>query len=94
MTDEDIKKISKLIDKLITPVKEIVEVIKHKVDKMEFLQIGSNDNIRVIRDQQSVMNKKLDEIEDSLQANTGAVMEIEAILRGYGDMYKINKTKT
>lgn len=61
MTDENVNKITNLIDNLITPVKEIVEVIKHKVDTMEFLQRANSENVRMMRDQQSVMNKKLDE---------------------------------
>ncbi|TSC86727.1 MAG: hypothetical protein G01um10147_808 [Microgenomates group bacterium Gr01-1014_7] len=95
MSDEDVKKLSQLIEKVITPVKEIVEIIKHKVERVEFLQIGYNNDIRTVRELQSVMNKKLDkldELEESLQANTASVVQIEAILTGYGDMYKINKS--
>lgn len=68
MTDENVKQISKLLNSLITPVKEIVEVIKHKVDSMEFIQNTSSENMRTIRDQQLFMNKKLDILTEKLDA--------------------------
>lgn len=69
MSEENVKRLSKLIDGLITPVKEIVEVIKHKVNRMEFLQTGNSENIRMLRDQQSVINKKLDEQSKNLNGH-------------------------
>lgn len=104
MTDEDFKKFQKLIKEETRPLKEIIEIIKQKVDKQELFLTATTSNIRAIKEQQSVMNEKLDGIEarlddpdtglkrlnDRTDANTGAVMQLEETVNGYGDMYKIN----
>lgn len=70
--------------------KELLEIIKHKVDMLGVSQRGQSASVSLMRDQQSVMNKKLDELQESVDANTAAVMELESTVNGYGDMYKIN----
>ncbi len=37
--------------------------------------------------------KKLDEHSDKLDTHTESLMSIEATLKGYGDMYEVNKVK-
>ena len=92
-------------------IKELLEIVKDKVDRMESFQNVTMQQARDIKDQQSVMNKKLDTIEKRaggieeqlsdpdtgleainrrLDANTGAVMELEKTVKGYADMYKVN----
>jgi len=93
------------------PLKELLEIVKDKVDRMETFQNVTMQQARDIKDQQSVMNKKLDSIgkrldgvdeqlgdpdtglaaiNRRLDANTGAVVELEKTVKGYADMYKIN----
>ena len=66
------------------PVKDLLEIIKNKVDKMETFQNVTMQQVRDMKDQQSVINEKLD-------SHTGALIRIETVLVGYADMYKINK---
>ena len=62
MNDENLKKIRKALRDEIRPLKETVEVIKSKVDKLELFQSSTSSQVRSIRDQQSVINEKIDEI--------------------------------
>lgn len=86
------------------PLKDLLEIVKDKVDRMETFQNVTMQQVRDIKSQQSVMNGKLDLIEERLDdpdsgleainrrldANTGAVVELEKTVKGYADMYKIN----
>lgn len=60
MNDSDLKKLRVLIKEEIRPVKEIVEVIKKKVDNQELHIHVTTENVRSVKEQQSVMNEKLD----------------------------------
>lgn len=64
-------------------LKELLEIVKNKIDHMEIRQTSQSATISLMKDQLSVMNSKLD-------SHTGSLMQIEAILNGYADMYKIN----
>lgn len=66
-------------------LKELIEIIKHKVDMLSVGQTGQSAQITMMRDQLSVINDKLD-------SHTAALINIESTLTGYGDMYKINKS--
>src|SRR3989344_195635 len=104
MNEEDFKKLLKLIKEETRPLKEIIEVIKQKVDKQELFLTASASNTRAIKEQQSVMNEKLDGLEnrlddpetglkrinEQLETNTGSLVVIEKEIKAYGDMYKIN----
>ncbi len=92
MNDSDLKKLRELIKEEIRPVKEIVEVIKKKVDNQELHIHVTTENVRSLKEQQSVMNEKLDEIKETLEANTASVVTIEKEIKAYGDMYKINNS--
>jgi len=48
------------------PLKELLEIVKDKIDKMEAFQNVTMQQTRDIKDQQSVMNRKLDGIEKRL----------------------------
>lgn len=72
------------------PLKDLIEIIKDKVDKMETFQNVTMQHARDIKDQQSVINEKLDEMQETLDTHTGSLMTIEKELKGYADMYKIN----
>lgn len=92
MANNDSEKIKDLIEKSFTSVKDIVEVIAHKVDQMETFLHVTMEQVRTIKDQQSVMNKKLDGIEERLDGHGAALVRIESTLKGYGDMYKMNNS--
>lgn len=91
MTDQDLKKIKKVLKELVTPVKELVEITNHRVKKVETGQTILQISADKIKDQQSVMNEKLDEHTEKLDNHTAALMKIEDTLEGYADMYKVNK---
>lgn len=84
MNDSDFKKLRELIKEEIRLVKEIVEVIKKKVDNQEFHIDVTSGNVRSMKEQQSVMNEKLD-------SHSASLVSIESKLDGYADAYKINK---
>lgn len=95
---------SKTLKEELRPLKDLLEIVKDKVDKMETFQNVTMQQVRDIKSQQSVMNGKLDNIEDRLDdpdtglaainrrldVNTAAVLELESTVKGYADMYKIN----
>lgn len=89
--DELLNQIGELIDKKITPVKELVEVIEDKVSSARLSWDVTVSQVRAIREQQSVMNKKLDEHSDVLSNRIyPSVVTIENEIKTYSDMYKIN----
>lgn len=88
--DDLIKQIQKVVKDEIRSVKEIVEILKNKVEQIELFQNVTMNQTRTIKDQQSVMNEKLTEMQETLDANTASVITIEKEIKGYGDMYKIN----
>ena len=95
---------SKTLKDELRPLKDLLEIVKDKVDRMETFQNVTMQQVRDIKAQQSVMNGKLDGIEERLDdndtglaainrrldANTGAVVDLESTVKGYADMYKIN----
>lgn len=66
MADEDTKK-------LIRSVKDIVELVKKRVDTIQMFQGTASDNIRLMKEQQSLMNEKLEEIQETQESHTGGV---------------------
>ena len=74
-----------MIDNL-KKIKDLLEIVVNKVRGMELQQGVMAEQIRTVKDQQSVMNEKLD-------VHTGSLMNIEGTLEGYVDMYKVNKEK-
>ncbi len=106
MIDEDLlQKIDELIDKKITPVKELVEVVEDKMSSARLSWSVAVSQTRAIREQQSVINKKLDEVKETQKKHSEkleehsdvlsnriypSVVEIENKIVAYSDMYKIN----
>ncbi len=98
MTDDDSKKIDGL--------KELLEIIKHKVDLSEINRTNQGASIQLMRDQLSVMNKKLDDLgkklddpdtglkrlNERVDASTAATVELESTIKGYADSYQANDT--
>lgn len=62
-------------------VKELLEIIKHKVDMLEVGQTAQSAQLTMVRDQLSVMGSKLD-------SHTSSLMSIESTLAGYADAYR------
>lgn len=91
MNDEDLKKLKELIKEEIRPVKDIIEIIKKKVDSHDLFLHTTSENVRSVKEQQSVMNEKLDTMKQILDANTASVITIEKEIKFYADSYKINK---
>lgn len=90
MTDDVNKKLETLIDSRFRSVKELIEVVVDKVSKLGMFQSVVTDQVRAIKDQQSVMNGKLDQLQETLDSHTASLIEIENTLKAYADMYKIN----
>lgn len=86
MADEDTKK-------LIRSVKDIVELVKKRVDTIQMFQSTASDNIRMMKEQQSLMNEKLEEIQETQERHTGALIDIESRLEGFADAWKINRAE-
>ena len=84
MSDSDVKKLRAFLREEIKPLKEELEIIKHKVGLVSSQQTVDSLRIEKIKDQVSVMNEKLD-------SHTESLVKIEAALEGYADMYKVNK---
>ena len=62
MTKDDPKKIKEEL----RPLKDLLEIVKDKVDRMEAFQNVTMQQVRDIKSQQSVMNGKLDDIGERL----------------------------
>lgn len=79
-------------------IKELLEIVKHKVGKIELTQIGQSASIHLMRDQQSVMNEKIDELQEDLQDVKStqdkqvlpSVTYIETHIKAYKDAYQTN----
>lgn len=72
-------------------IKELLEIVKHKVDMLDISRSGQSATLHLMKDQQSVMNKKMDDMKETLDSNTGSLVEIELKLDSYADSYKMNK---
>lgn len=59
--DEDLRKI-----------KELLEIVKHKVGMMEVSRRGQSAQLSLMKDQQSVINEKLDNLSESLDEKFAA----------------------
>lgn len=60
MSNEETKKLEDLLKGAIRPLKELVEVLKSKVDHQELYLVATSSNVKSIKEQQSVINEKLD----------------------------------
>lgn len=56
-------------------IKELLEIIKHKVDVVDLAQTGQSATVSLIKDQLSMMNGKLDEHTDKLDQHTQLLEE-------------------
>lgn len=75
----------------LTKIKELLEIVKHKVDSSELRSSTQSATLQLIKDQMSVMNKKMDSMQETLDSNTTSVVEIEKTLKAYADSYQINQ---
>lgn len=108
MTDDEIRKLKAIIKEEVKPVKELAEITNQKVRSIDGSQMLMSSQLRRVGDQISVMNEKLDKHTDildrhtnilnkhteTLGSHTASLVIIEDTLKGYGDMYKVNKAKT
>lgn len=106
MTDDQlIRTIQKAVKDEVRPLKEQIEIVKDKVTKLDLFQSVATETIRAIKEQQSVMNEKLDTLQGNLQESQEdlkelkelvedriypSVMQTELNIKAYGDMYKLN----
>ncbi len=78
----------------LTKIKELIEILVDKVERVELMQRVTTDQVRIMKDQLSVVNKKLDqlpEIQETLDTLKSSVVQIETKISVYEDMYKINQ---
>lgn len=64
-----------------TKIKELLEIVKDKVDSMTIIQTGQSASIRLMRDQLSVVNKKVDGITERLDGVTERLDDPKAGLK-------------
>lgn len=100
MTNEDLKRIGELIDSRMRSLKDMVEIVRNKVDRQEMTVLNTAENVRTIRDQQSIMNGKLDEhgealdqVKETLGSHTASLMRLESELPGYKDAWVTNRQR-
>jgi len=98
MTGDDLKKLRELVKDELRPVKDLVEMTKKKVDGQDIFLHTTAENVRRIKEQQSLMNEKVDDlrkgleiIDESVSANTASLIEIERTLESYAESYQINQ---
>lgn len=67
--DEDklLKKIQLLVKEEIRAVKDIAEMTKKKVDSHDIFLHSTTENVRTIKEQQSLMNEKLDALSGDME---------------------------
>lgn len=97
MTDPQfVKIIQKAIKDEVRPLKEQVEIVKSKISKLDLFQSANTANIRAVKEQQSVMNEKLDalqEVKEILEDRVyPSVVEIENTIKVYGERMLVNYT--
>src|SRR3989338_2300020 len=76
-------KINKITDKTATTlksIKELVELMKKKLDWIELTANSTSTSIRFVREQQSVMNDKLDQHTKTLKSHTSLLTKHTGIL--------------
>lgn len=73
-------------------IKELLEIVKNKVGKIELRQLTQSSQISLMKDQQSVMNEKLDEVQETqedhtkrLEALAGDVEQLHMDVKGIRD---------
>lgn len=65
-------------------IKELLEIVIKKVEKLELFQNVTAGQLRIIKDQLSVINSKID-------THSASLANIESSIEAYSDMYKINQ---
>lgn len=75
----------------LTKIIELLEIVKHKVDLSESHRTVHSATIHLIKDQLSVINKKIDDITEKLDSHSDSLVNIESKLDSYADSYKINR---
>lgn len=85
---------------ILRKIKELLEIVGSKVDKLETHVSLHSATLQLIKDQQSVMNEKLDtlqedmdEVKETQDSHTGALINIESRLEGFADAWKINRAE-
>ncbi len=103
MTDEQLVKtiqkaikdeVKQAVKDEVRPLKEQIEIVKSKVDKLDLFQSLVTNHTRTIKEQLSVVNEKLDALQEIKEIVEDriypSVMSIELDIKAYADMYKIN----
>src|SRR3990167_6102385 len=76
-------KINKITDKTATTlksIKELAEIMKKKLDWIELTANSTSTSIRFVREQQSVINDKLDQHTKTLKSHTSLLTKHTGIL--------------
>ncbi len=77
------------IEKLVESVKEIVEITQDKVEKTELFQNVIMGQVRTIKDQQSVMNKKLDKLGEQ---SSGITEQVALLTEDVAELKELKNT--
>lgn len=60
--NDELKKIGEVVRETVRPLKELIEILSSKVNKQELYVVTTASNVKSLKDQQSVINEKLDEL--------------------------------
>ncbi len=83
MADKSPDKIDKLI--------EAVEILTDKVKTLHLYLRTTSSQIEYVKDQQSVINNKLNEVQETQETHTGSLIGIEDTIKWYDTMYGLNE---
>lgn len=57
----------------LTKIIELLEIVKHKVDLSESYRSAQSSTIQLMKDQLSVVNKKVDNIQETLDSHSASL---------------------
>ena len=100
MTKDELKHMKEMVKDVIRPIGDMVEVLKMKVSNQGAIVSAAAENVRSVKEQQSVMNEKLtgmqntlDEHTDKLDALLGDVMDLQDQTKAIHDKIGLGHTR-
>ncbi len=98
MTDDGTKQLDKTLKDGLKLINGEISRIHSEISKLQTVFLSNNRELKNISNDISRIDSELESIRETLEEhtekldnNSGALIEIESTLKGYGDMYTINK---
>lgn len=90
MSNDETKKLEDLLKGAIRPLKELAEVLKSKVDHQELYLVATSSNVKSIKEQQSIINEKLDTQGKKLDILWDQVERVTVNLEGVSETQELH----